>query len=255
MTAGAETLEFLSPDAARPRDGRAPTARSAIEWIHRAAGARLETESGWRVVRSYGEPGREAAACAEAVGVADLAQLGKLELQAPAPVGSKIVAELTGGDALEPGRAILSEHTWWCPVAPGRVLAVTPPARTAAVRERLAEAAAAASSPAVVCELTAGLGSNAIAGPLAREALARLTALDLRDSAFPLGGFAPGSVARVPGMVLREGEDRFLHLFGAGHAGYVWTATVDAAEHLGGAAVGADALPAPLGTGEVAARA
>ena len=45
-------------------------------------------------------------------------------------------------------------------------------------------------------------------------------------------------------MVLRERGDRFLHLFGAGFADYVWTVFIDAAEHLGGRAVGTDALGA-----------
>ena len=31
-------------------------------------------------------------------------------------------------------------------------------------------------------------------------------------------------------MVLRERGDRFLHLFGAGYANYVWTVFADAAE-------------------------
>ena len=45
-------------------------------------------------------------------------------------------------------------------------------------------------------------------------------------------------------MILRERADRFLHLFGAGYAAYVWTVFVDAAESLGGRAVGVDALGA-----------
>jgi len=53
-------------------------------------------------------------------------------------------------------------------------------------------------------------------------------------------------------MVLREGGDRFLHLFGAGFAHYVWTVFVDAAQHLGGRAVGVTALGAATSTEEVA---
>ncbi len=45
-------------------------------------------------------------------------------------------------------------------------------------------------------------------------------------------------------MLLREGGDRYLHLFGAGYAHYTWTVFIDAAEHLGGRAVGAEALSA-----------
>jgi hypothetical protein len=49
-------------------------------------------------------------------------------------------------------------------------------------------------------------------------------------------------VARTPGAVLREGEERFLMLFGAALGQYVWTVVADAAASLGGGPVGLDAL-------------
>jgi glycine cleavage system aminomethyltransferase T len=111
-----------------------------------------------------------------------------------------------------------------------------------------------------VVETTAAWGSNAIVGPQARETFARTMALDLRPGSVGELGFAPVSVARTPGLVLRVEGDSFLHLFGAGYADYTWTVFVDAAESLGGRAVGVDALPAPLGAatsagGEAASRA
>jgi len=42
--------------------------------------------------------------------------------------------------------------------------------------------------------------------------------------------------------VLREDEDRFLMLFGWALGEYMWTVVVDAAQSLGGAPVGVDAL-------------
>ena len=50
-------------------------------------------------------------------------------------------------------------------------------------------------------------------------------------------------------MILRERGDRYLHLFGAGYAQYVWTVFTDAAEELGGRAVGSLALEAEAGAG------
>ena len=58
----------------------------------------------------------------------------------------------------------------------------------------------------------------------------------------PVGAFRPGSVARTPGYVLREDDDRFLMLFGWALGEYVWTVVADAAGDLGGAPVGVDAL-------------
>ena len=51
-------------------------------------------------------------------------------------------------------------------------------------------------------------------------------------------------MARQPGIVVREAEDRFLWLFGAGVAHYVWSVVDDAARPFGGRPVGVDALEA-----------
>lgn len=243
------SFEFLAPDQARPRDGERPLQRSPIEWVHREAGARFEQRAGWNVVAGYGAHGRETAACLDAVGLADLSQTGKLELQGEPGVLADIVSGLAGGAALDPGSARRHDEIWWCPVTAERVLALTPPEATASLRAELESAVSSAGSFAVVTELTAALGSNAIVGPLAREAFARTTALDLRPDHFGEGGFAPVSVARTPGMVLRQGDGRYLHLFGAGYASYTWTVFLDAAEQLGGGAVGAEALRASRGEG------
>jgi aminomethyltransferase len=245
--------EFLAPDAVEARDGATPTRRSPIDWAHREAGATIAERDGWSVVADYGSPDAELTACRESVGVADLSQLGKLELQGEAAALAGIVAGQAGGAALELGRAALHEGVWWCPVTARRVLVVTPPEATSALRERL-EAAGSGAAFVSLIELTGAHGSNAIVGPLAREAFARATAADLRPERFAEGAFAPVSVARTPGMLLREGGERFLHLFGSGYAQYMWTVFVDAAEHLGGRAVGADALAAVAGE-EAGARA
>lgn len=244
------SFEFLAPDAVRSVDGAPPPLRSPIEWVHREQGARFEGRSGWRVVAGYDATEEEVAACRKAVGVADLSHLGKLELQAERGLVSEIVATLAGGAPLELGRAILCDRVWWCPLSERRVLAVTPPELTAEVRDALERGAA--GSFASVIELTTALGSNQLAGPLARETFARATALDLRPGRFGERDFAPVSVARAPGMVLRDGDESYLHLFGAGFAHYIWTVFVDAAESLGGCAVGAEALRAAL-AGEVKA--
>ena len=192
----------------------------------------------------YGNPSAELAACRDSVGVADLSHLGKLELQAEPGVISSIVAELTGGGALAPGRARLHEGVWWCPMTMGRVLALTPPERTAEVRDRL-EAAASAAPFASVIEMTSAYGSNALAGPLSRETFA--TDHGTRPATriiSPTGTSLRCRLRGRRGWCSGSEPDLFLHLFGAGFADYVWTVFVDAASHLGGRAVGTTALEA-----------
>ena len=91
-------------------------------------------------------------------------------------------------------------------------------------------------------DLTSAMGALTIAGPLAPETFARFTAIDLRPQVTPVHGFRPGSVARTPGAILREAEDRWLMLFGAALGSYVWTVVADAAGSLGGGPIGVDAL-------------
>jgi sarcosine oxidase gamma subunit len=79
-------------------------------------------------------------------------------------------------------------------------------------------------------------------GPGARELLARFCAIDVRPALAPPGAFRPGSVARTPGYVLVEAEDRLLVLVGWALGEYLWQVVADAAAQLGGGPVGAEAL-------------
>ena len=202
------SLEFLSP--APTAIARSPMEREAV-----AAGATIEQRDGWNVAVRFEGEGEHLAT----VGFADRSHLGKVEIQ--------------GAHGVELGKAEQREGAWWCPLTAERALVLCEPAETAALRERFGAAA---------IDLTSAMGALTIAGPLAPETYARFTAIDLRPQVTPVHGFRPGSVARTPGAILREAEDRWLMLFGAALGSYVWTVVADAASGLGGGPVGADAL-------------
>jgi glycine cleavage system aminomethyltransferase T len=198
------SLDFLSPTSTAI--ARSPMEREAI-----AAGARIEQRDGWNVAVQFEGEDRHRAA----VAFSDRSQMGKLELQTE--------------HGLELGVATRRDDAWWCPTSRTRALVLCEPDRTAALRAQLPDAV----------DLTSALGALTISGPLAREAFARFTAIDLRPHVTPVHGFRPGSVARTPGAILRESEESWLMVFGAALGSYVWTVVADAAAGLGGGPVGA----------------
>jgi glycine cleavage system aminomethyltransferase T len=219
------TLHFLTPAAPDAPPARGPLADAAA-----AAGATVEERHGWSVPTSFGDFEAEAAACRETVGFADLSHLTKLELQGSPEALTGALGTLTHGSA------VTVDGGWHCPVRPRLALVLGDPDQGPVKRDALA------GDGVRVCDVTAVWGALAIAGPLARDLFARFCALDLRETALPVRGFRPGSVARSAGYVLREDEDRFLMLFGAAYGAYVWEVVADAAARLGGRPVGLDAL-------------
>jgi glycine cleavage system aminomethyltransferase T len=230
------SLDFLTP----ARGASAPAAVSPFDAATTAAGAAFEVREGWRVPTGFGDPGAEARAVETSVGWSDASHLGKLEIQVAGPAAAEL-ATLAGG--LELGRAVADRGAWWCLLTPVRALVIG---------ER-PELGARAGLHAL--DVTTQYAALRLAGPLARETFARFCALDLRDRRMPIGACMPGSVARTPGVVVREGAEQFLVLTGAAVALYLWEVVADAGARLGGRPVGADAVSAPIGLEEAETRA
>jgi heterotetrameric sarcosine oxidase gamma subunit len=233
------SVGFLSPGATLPREMRA---RSPMERPALDAGARLIRLEGWNVANAYDTPATEMRRLTQTVGYVDRSNLAKLELQAEPAALAAIVAQASGGLELEPGLAGRSEGTWWCPVTPARVLVLSEPGHGEAVRAAVAGAAEDAQGTVSVLDITCGLAALALVGPGARELLARFCAIDVRPAVTPRTGFRPGSIARTPGYLLVEGKKRLLVLVGWALGEYLWRVVADAAEHLDGGPVGAEAL-------------
>jgi len=238
-------LAFMSPDA----DSEAVIARTPMERRARDAGARMERREGWNVAVDYGDYELERTRLERSTGFADRSSLTKLELQAEPEVLAAIVATAASGLSLSTGTASLVDGVWWCPVTPARVLALAESAGAAGLRAGIdgavAQAGGQGEATITVLDLTSALAGLTLAGPGANELLARFCAIDVRASVMPVAAFRPGSVARTPGYVLREREDRLLVLVGWALGEYLWDVVADAAEHLGGGPVGADALREP----------
>ena len=179
-------------------------ARSPMERQARKAGARFEERDGWNVAVSF--PGEERAR--STVGFSDCSHIRKYELLGDLP-------------ELELGRATVDGDSTWLPMTRTRALVLG------------------GEPPDGALDVTTAFGALRIAGPLARETFARFTAIDLRPHVTGPGDWRPGSVARTPGGILCEAEDRYLMLFGSAFGQYMWTVVEDAARHLGGGPAGA----------------
>ena len=225
-------LDFLTPES----PGEAVSARTPMERVAQAAGARFERRDGWNVATAYGDAELERRRVEQTVGFADRSELVKLELQGEPDALARVAARVSGGAERRPGAAVRSGEQWWCPVTPSRALVLAPPAAGPELRASVAENGVSA------VDVSCGLAAIALLGPGSRELLARFCAIDVRPAISPVGSFRPGSVARTPGYVLVEGEQRLLVMVGWALGEYLYEVVADAAEHLGGGPVGADAL-------------
>jgi glycine cleavage system aminomethyltransferase T len=190
-------------------------ARSPMEGMARAAGARFEVRDGWNVAVGYPR------ARTGDVAWADISHLPKLELQG---VSETITS-------LPFGTAVRQDDAWWCRLTESRALVIG-----AGGRESFP-------TDVDVTDVTSNFAALTVTGPLARETFARFCALDLRPHVTPVGALRPGSIGRQPGILIREAEDRYLFLFGWATGEYMWSVVADAGEHLGGGPIGLDALP------------
>lgn len=183
------------------------TAHSPMERLARQAGAQFEVRDGWNVAVQYAN-----APAGPPVAWADVSHLRKFELQ-----GAGVPGEF--------GRAVRDGDRWVCRLTETRTIVI-----------------GGADAPENALDVTCNYAALTILGPQARETIARFCALDLRPQVAAPHSFRPGSIARQPGMLLVEAEDRFLLLFGWAIAEYMWEVVADAARPLGGAPIGIEAL-------------
>ena len=225
---------------------RMPFKRTPLDRVHRDLGARMVESGPWLRPHSYGSPADECAAVRERVGIIDVGTLGKLEV-----VGSDAgqlldrlythrfsdlpTGRIRYGLMTSDNGVILDDGTV-TRLADDRYFVTTTSGNADVIEEWFNWWNAGAGNSAYVVNVTAGYGAVNVAGPGARETLAKLTDIDLSSRGFRYMRSAQGEVAGIPCLLLRigfVGEAGWEVHFPAEYSEYMWQAIMDAGQEFG----------------------
>ena len=225
---------------------RLPMKRTPLDRIHRGLGARMVESGPWLRPHSYGSPADECVAVRDRVGIIDVGTLGKLEV-----VGSDApklldrlythsfsdlrVGRIRYGLMTSDNGVILDDGTV-TRLADDRYFVTTTSGNADVIEEWFNWWNAGAGNCAHVVNVTAAYGAVNVAGPRARETLAKLTDIDLSPNRFRYMRSAQGEVAGVPCLLLRigfVGEAGWEVHFPAEYGEYVWRAIMEAGQEFG----------------------
>ena len=242
------------PLAALAGPSHMPVKLTSIDKRHRELGAKMVDVGPWQRPYSYGSPQEECQAVRRRVGIIDVSTLGKLDVRgrdAPALLDKVYTHNFA---SLRPGRirygllcadngTILDDGTV-TRLAEDHYFVTTSTAAVESIEEWFKWWMAGTGMCAHVTNVTSGLAAINVAGPRARETLAKLTGVDLSPDAFRYMRSAHGEVAGVPSIFMRigfVGETGWEVHFPAEYGEYLWDALMDAGEEFGISPFGTEA--------------
>ncbi|MGH2803983.1 MAG: aminomethyltransferase, partial [Thermoleophilaceae bacterium] len=222
-----------------------PAKRSAIHGRHRDHGANVMWAGDWRRAYDYGDPRAEALAVHESAGLIDVSTLGKLIVRGPD--AGELLDRLYPNrlSNLKPGRIrygviasdagrIVDDGTI-CRLDEDSFYVTTTSSGAGAVYEWFSWWLADWRLDVQLTDVTQGLAAVNLAGPRAREIMAKVTELDCSAEAFAYLDGRRAEVAGVPCLLLRigfVGEVGYEIHFPSAHGEHLWDALMEAgAEH------------------------
>ncbi len=212
---------------------------SPLHSVHGQLGADFTEVAGWQLVEGYGSVEDEFAAVTESAGVCDMT--GRMavrvkSLDLDAVVGSSRVPEV--GSVARDGDLVIARLT------AEEVLVLGPPTEIGGWQVQLGVESDGVPSRQVT-DVTSGMTALRIVGPRAREVIASLTSLDVRERSMPDGSCAQAAFAEVHGTLLRRdiAGDAAFELYVAREFGvYVWEVVLESLGHGGVVPFGTAAL-------------
>lgn len=228
--------------AGRPLE---PARRSAIHARHRKLGATIRWAGEWRRAYDYGDPEGEALAVQQSAGLIDVSTLGKLIVRGPD--AGELLDRLypNAMSTLKPGRirygvllsdaGRITDDGTVCRLDEESFYVTTTSSGASAVEQWFSWWLADWKLDAHLSDVTQGVCAVNLAGPSARQILARTTDLDCGRDAFPYLAARQAEIAGVPCLLLRigfVGEVGYEIHCSAAHGEQLWDALMQAgAEH------------------------
>ena len=231
-----------------------PIKRTSIDRRHRDSGAEMIDVGPWQRPYSYGSPQEECLAVRHRVGIIDVSTLGKLDVvgrDVPALLDKVYthhystlrVGRIRYGLLCADNGTIMDDGTV-VRTAQDRYFVTTSTANVDLIEEWFKWWTAGTGMCAHVTNVTSSLAAINVAGPRARDTLAKLTDVDLSPRAFRYMRSAQGDVAGVSCLFLRigfVGETGWELHFPAEYGEYMWDALLDAGEEFGISPFGGEA--------------
>ena len=223
-----------------------PAKRSSIHGRHRDLGAKVMWAGDWRRAYDYGDAQGEAIAVQKAAGLIDVSTLGKLLVRGPDAGAFLDRLYPNRLSNLKPGRIrygvitsdagrIVDDGTV-CRLDDDSFYVTTTSSGAGAMEEWFSWWLADWDMRVHLTDLTQGTSAVNLAGPKAREIMAKLTDQDCSNEAFGYMDAKRAAVAGVPCLIMRigfVGEVGYEIHFPAAHGEHVWDALLDAGRPLG----------------------
>jgi sarcosine oxidase subunit alpha len=220
--------------------------RTPLHHWHQAAGARWMDAGQWKRPESYGDPAAEVRTVRSAAGLIDVSTLGKMDVVGPDAAELLEGAYLNGWADLAVGRArygvmcteegIVFDDGVGARLGPEHFYLTATTGNAEAVFQWLELWRATWRLDVTLVNRTSALAAINLAGPRAREVLARLTPLDLSPVAFPYPALREAEVAGVPCRLLRVGfvgELGYEIHCASAHGWHLWEALLQAGAEFG----------------------
>jgi sarcosine oxidase subunit alpha len=195
--------------------GYEPVKRTAMHHWHAANGGKMLWAGDWKRPYDYGEADAETAAVHESLGLIDVSTLGKLIVRGPEAAafleriypnrfGDMKLARVRYGIVCGDDGSILDDGTV-ARLSDTDYYVTTTSSGAGGMEQWFTWWNAVWNMNSQIVNVTGAISAVNLAGPNAREALAKLTAFDLSNEAFPYLGAGHATVAGVPCLILRIG--------------------------------------------------